>query len=383
MIEKAWNPDSVRDRILLGAVRQRRPLSGTLEVTCRCNFRCAMCYVRMSDARAKEFGRMRTPEEWLDMAGQMLDAGVLYLTLTGGECTLYPGFERLYEALCRMGFMVSVMSNAAAFTDAVRDVFRRYPPHSAGITLYGGSAETYAAVTGDPGGLDRALDNIRFLRSLGVPVSVNFTMIRRSALDYPLVSRLCGGLGLPLTLCTDITPHRYGPSFSDALQCRLSPAERAAVACHPPEEVALALENARELEKELAGFRMPAAPPEDLPPEQDTCVGAVTGCTILWNGEMYTCVSMAGYRRIDPFEIGFEAAWAQMKAEQEMTFRRPSACQVCSMAPDCLHNCAGRRFEGTGSPREPDPYTCQYTYLLRLYRAGRGRTDLPQAPGCT
>lgn len=382
MRQKTWDLSRVSDRIKLNAIRQQRPLSCTMELTCHCNFHCSMCYVRMSDAQAKPYGRMRTVEEWLGMARQMLDAGVLNLTLTGGECTQYPGFVQLYEGLCRMGFLVGIMSNAGAYTDAVRDVFRRYPPQHAGITLYGGSSETYAAVTGDPRGLERALGNIRFLQSLGVPVNLNFTMTRRNVLDYPKIDRLSRELQLPLTLITDLTGHQREASFSDALQSRLSPAQRACVACHPPEEIALAMANAEELEKELANFRMPAPPVEAMEPELDGCIGSYTGCAIYWNGEMGTCISSNGYHNVHPFDIGFEAAWAQLKVEHQETFRRPATCQACSMAPDCLHNCAARRFEGTGSPHEPDPYTCQYTYLLRLYRARHEGTEEPQTPGC-
>ena len=97
---------------------------------------------------------------------------------------------------------------------------------------------------------------------------------------------------------------------------------------------------------------------------------------------MNTCISMNGHGNAHPFETGFEAAWAQLKAQQDETFRRPAACQACGMQEDCLHNCAGRRFEGTGSPHGPDPYTCQYTYLLRLYKARRNGADVPPSPAC-
>lgn len=382
MIEKTWNPDSIRDRILLKAIQRRRPLSCTMELTYRCNFRCRMCYIRMTDAQAAPFGRMRTVEEWLDMARQLVAAGVLNLTLTGGECTQYPGFKRLYEQLSQMGFRITLMSNAGAYTESVRDVFRRFPPASVGITLYGGSGETYEAVTGDPKGFERTVENICFFRSIRVPVGLNFTVIRQNVKDYPKVGQLCKDLHFPYTLITDITPHHYIAAQSDALQCRLTPAERACIACHPPEEAMSAMENAKALEKELAGFRMPEASKEEILPEADACIGSSTGCAIYWNGEMGTCISLRGYRNVKPFETGFEAAWEQLKAIQDETFSRPAGCRVCGMKNDCMHNCAGRRFEGTGSPKEPDPYICRYTYLLRLYKARRNGTVLPDKPDC-
>lgn len=382
MIEKAWDSNRITDRIQLRAIQQRRPLSCTMELTYRCNFRCRMCYVRMTDTQAAPYGRMRTVEEWLEMARQMRDAGVLYLTLTGGECTQYPGFVQLYEQLVQMGFRITVMTNAGAYTDSIRDVFRRYPPANVGITLYGGSNETYESVTGDPKGFEKVVENIRFFRSIRVPVGLNFTMIRQNVLDYPKIGALCRDLACPFTLITDITGHRHDVSFSDALNCRLTPAERACIACHVPEEAVRAMEEAGELEKELVDFRMPEVPDKTDPTIQDSCIGSCTGCAIYWNGEMQTCISLNGHHNVKPFEIGFEAAWAQLKAEQDKTFQRPAACQACSMAKDCLHNCAGRRFEGTGSPHEPDPYTCQYTYLLGKYREKQKVTDVPQSPEC-
>ena len=382
MIEKVWNPDSIRDQIQLRAIQKRRPLSCTMELTYRCNFHCKMCYIRMTDEQAAPYGRLRTVEEWLDMARQMYKAGVLNLTLTGGECTTYPGFERLYEQLARMGFRIAVMSNAGAYTDAIQEVFRRYPPNNVGITLYGGSNETYAAVTGDPKGFDKAVENIRFFQSIRVPVALNFTMIRQNVMDYPKIGKLCKELGLPYTLITDITGHRHDISLSDALECRLTPAERVCIGCHSPEEASVAMENAKELEKELADFCIPEVQQMQDYSVQDACIGASTGCAIYWNGEMQTCISLNGYHNVNPFETGFEAAWSQLKAEQEKTFCRPAQCQVCSMAADCAHNCTGRRFEGTGSPYEPDPYTCQYTYLLRKFKEKQKVSDVTQSPEC-
>lgn len=368
MIEKQWDADRIRDRLQMRAVQARRPLTCILELTYRCNFCCRMCYVRMSDLQAAQYGRMRTVDEWTGMAKQLYRAGVLYLTLTGGECTQYPGFETLYEQLSRMGFYISIMSNAGAYSDSIRELFRRYPPYHASITLYGGCNDTYRVVTGDPEGFGKTAENIRFFQSIGVPVSINFTVIRQNVRDYPKIGEFCGKLGLSYTLATDITGHMRDVRFSTALEDRLSPAQRACLACHPPSEVETALENAKKLERELEHFQMPEPPSGEQPTEMDSCIGSFSGCAISWNGDMQTCISMNGFQSVKPFETGFETAWSQLQAAREELFRRPGVCQVCDMAQDCIHNCAGRRYEGTGSLQTPDPYTCQYTYLLRIYR---------------
>ena len=377
MIQKVWDLDKITDRLLLQAIKNKRPLSCMLELTYRCNFRCKMCYIHMTDSQAAPFGRMRTVEEWLDMAGQLYKAGVLYLTLTGGECTAYPGFVRLYEELSKMGFFITVMSNAGGYNDTIRDVFRRFPPRHVSITLYGASNETYKAVTGDPSGYDKTLSNIEFFRSIGVPVNLNFTMIRQNVMDYPKIGKLCASFGIPFTMTSDITGHRYCAAFSDAFGCRLSPAQRACVAVNHPEDVALALNEAgsvvsEELELDTAKDN----------PEFDYCIGAFTGCAIAWNGDMNYCMSFMGNSNVKPFEIGFEAAWALLKERQEDTFRTPAKCLSCSMYSECPQNCAGRRFEGTGDPGTQDPYTCQYAKILKSLKNTRENAIIPDTPKC-
>ena len=370
MLNYQFDLTRLKDKLQMQAVRQRRPLSCILELTYRCNFRCRMCYIRMEDAQAQAFGRMRTVEEWLDMARQLHEAGVLYLTLTGGECTVYPGFVRLYRALSEMGFFVSVMTNAAALTEEVRAVFTEYPPRSVSVTLYGASNETYAAVTGDPRGFDRTLDGIAFLRSLGIPVGLNFTMVKQNVLDYPKVGALCASLGLPYTLITDITPHNRDASFSDALNCRLTPAERACVACYPPAAVAEALEEAKTLEGTFSAALMPQPTEED--PGIQACIGSYSAAAIYWNGEMNTCISLGGSPGYRPFEVGFEAAWRQLQADHAERFRRPPVCVVCPVKEQCVHSCAARNFEATGDPSVPDLYTCEYVWHLVHCREKHG-----------
>ena len=57
----------------------RHPLSGTFELTGRCNLSCKMCLVRVDRKRMAELNlRERTGEEWIDMARQAAAAGTIY-----------------------------------------------------------------------------------------------------------------------------------------------------------------------------------------------------------------------------------------------------------------------------------------------------------------
>ena len=73
------------------------PLSGTFELTARCNLDCRMCYIhkRANDAEAR--AGERTAARWLELAKECQEAGTLLLLLTGGEPFLRPDFRKIYS----------------------------------------------------------------------------------------------------------------------------------------------------------------------------------------------------------------------------------------------------------------------------------------------
>ena len=88
------------------------PLSGTFELSPVCNFSCKMCYVRKTSDQIKKEGKcLRDWTEWLELAKQCREAGMLYLLITGGEPFIYPHFKELYGALHSMGFLISINTN--------------------------------------------------------------------------------------------------------------------------------------------------------------------------------------------------------------------------------------------------------------------------------
>ena len=97
------------------AYANKIPFKGVFELTARCNFNCNMCYVHLTEPQIKNIGKELSNEQWLDIARQARDAGMLHLTLTGGEVFVRPGFRELYEQLSQMGFLIEifVMQSAA------------------------------------------------------------------------------------------------------------------------------------------------------------------------------------------------------------------------------------------------------------------------------
>ncbi|MBQ7099094.1 MAG: hypothetical protein IJO05_05185 [Oscillospiraceae bacterium] len=54
------------------------PVSGSFELTARCNFRCPMCYVHMDQEQIDSRGRELTAQQWIALAQEAADQGMTF-----------------------------------------------------------------------------------------------------------------------------------------------------------------------------------------------------------------------------------------------------------------------------------------------------------------
>ena len=87
------------------AARLNIPLGVHLDVTYRCNERCVHCYLDHDDN-----GEMRY-EEIHDLLGQMAAAGVLFLTISGGEPLLRKDLFAIIRRARELTFSVKLKTN--------------------------------------------------------------------------------------------------------------------------------------------------------------------------------------------------------------------------------------------------------------------------------
>ena len=72
------------------------PISGTFELTPRCNFNCKMCYIHENCNTKKSELSL---EQWLEIAKKAKEAGTLFLLLTGGEAMVLYLMKKLLSVL--------------------------------------------------------------------------------------------------------------------------------------------------------------------------------------------------------------------------------------------------------------------------------------------
>lgn len=354
----------------------RYPMAGTFELTARCNLHCKMCFVRTDEEAIRRSGkRERTAAEWIDMAEQIARAGTLQLLLTGGEVTLRPDFPEIYEAIARMGFVLTVYTNATMITDRVMDVFRRLPPHRIGVTMYGASNETYEKLCGDPKGYDHFLSGLERLQELPSLLDMRTTIVRDNRQD--------------LEAMAEFTRSRFGPEKTLHLSAHVYPGTRGAVA--DPRAVRLPAEEMlcigypilaalkkdadsgkldlsipvlgdvlRKLEEELQR-RKPAPDGGYL---FQNCGAGLRSYYISWSGDMYAC-GMLPKGCTHPFEEGFDQAWAELPMQYPPA-RLNEKCRTCRYLPYC-ENCPAQRILETGAWDGAPEYACDTAKANRAF----------------
>ncbi len=358
------------NRLRVEAGKRRIPLIGAFELTARCNLSCNLCFIRRDAADSDSAALESNATDWIELAEQARRAGMLFLLLTGGEPLLRPDFRDIYTALSRMGFIITLYTNATLIDERAGREFARLPPAKAVVTLYGASAETYGRVCGNPGAFAKAIAGIRRLVAAGVHTRVRATIGKDNAGDLDALERLAFELtGVPgIETSMLLTPPVRG-ACTRAIERRLSPEELMALefrggAAEPDPGV----EGEAASESRISGAidRRQAESPDyaALPPMY--CSGGRSSFWIGWDGRMLPCALMDRPFSL-PFSEGFAPAWQRLAVETDLI---PGAaeCGRCEHREHCAV-CPGRLQAETGSFTTVAPYLCEMARLLHERQA--------------
>lgn len=353
------------ERMLLEQAKQTHtPANGSIELLPLCNMNCDMCYVRMSKEEMEAKGRLRTADEWLEIGGQMKDAGVLFLLLTGGEPFLYPDFRRLYLGLREMGMIITINTNGTLIDEELAAFLGKYKPRRVNITLYGTDEETYTNLCHYPGGYEKTLRGIRLLREHGVDVKVGGSLARANRGDLDKLLDVQDELGIPVRVDTYMMPATRERELPYNMQSRLDPEEAAQARIHAlKREMGTALfpQYVRQ-----AVYRADHPEPAKAESGHMSCMAGQCSFTINWQGEMRPCVILSE-PAASVFEVGFEAAWKYIVEETQKILLN-AKCSTCHLRHLC-RTCAASALLETGSYDKVPDYMCRYAReSLRILR---------------
>ena len=311
---------------------KRVPISGSIEVTQRCNNQCVHCYNNLpaGDRRARE--KELTLEEHCRILDEITAAGCLWLLMTGGEPFVRHDFLEIYDYAKHKGLLVTLFTNGTLITPAVADYLAHFPPFSIEITLYGSTQKTYESITGIKGSYDRCLNGIHLLMDRNLPLKLKTMVITRNRHEIADMKRFVEDeLGLEFKFDAMINPRR--DCSQSPLDVRLSPAEVVGLDLQDSERVA-------EWQRFAEQFNKPVFPMERAD-NLYLCGGAYNSFAIDPYGLLTACVlsSDGAYDlRQGSFRQGWEEYLFDVRQKKITRKTKCTACQIKSMCGMCPAN---------------------------------------------
>jgi radical SAM protein with 4Fe4S-binding SPASM domain len=332
------------------AMRLGVPFNVHLDVTYRCNERCVHCYLDHDD-----HGEM-TLEEIKTLLDQLAEAGVFFLTLSGGEVLMRMDFFDILRHARKLMFNVKVKTNAFMIREKEADLFRELGVQAVQISIYSHRPEIHDAITKLPGSLKRSVAAIRFLKSRGLNVTMANVLMRQNLSDYAGVKALAGEFGVQVTTDPTITPKMDGDRSILGMGLRST-------------ELNDVFRDAN-LVGNVDEFCAPPPPADEATLEGVPCSAGHTYCYISPYGDVYPCVQF-------PLPCGnvrkqqFLDIWRQSKQLNEVRSIRARdlpTCSSCSHVGSCTR-CPGLAYM-EGNMRGPSSLDCEKSFA---------RTGIPSA----
>src|SRR3989442_1687737 len=117
------------------------PMGVHLDITYRCNERCVHCYLDHDDAGEMSFVEIG------HLLGEMAEAGVFQLTISGGEPLLRKDFFAIVRRARDLAFNVKLKTNGVLIGEAEATALRELYLDSVQISIYSHRAEVHDGIT--------------------------------------------------------------------------------------------------------------------------------------------------------------------------------------------------------------------------------------------
>lgn len=356
----------VRRYLYQKAARNRIPISGTFELTPRCNMNCRMCYIRMSEEEMCSRGREYTADEWVRMGQICAERGMLFLLITGGEPFLRKDFRKIYTELKKLGLLISINTNGTLIDQETVEWLKQDPPAKLNITLYGGGNETYKKLCGHPTGYDAATKAIDMLNEAGIFMNINASFTKYNLDDLEEIYAFGKSRGIQVNGATYMFPPvRSAREGVPNEEVRFTPEEagkaraRSELCSMENEEL---INKLRALHEGRNEFMKEDEECERCPDEKMGCMAGRCSFWITWDGRMTPC-GMMNEPVVHPFEDGFDVTWKEI-ANKTDEILLPPECRNCKKRFACMICGALAVAEGHGCSYKKPEYLCRQTEVF-------------------
>jgi len=332
------------------ALQMGIPISVHLDVTYRCNERCEHCYLDHDDK-----GELTT-QEIKTLLDQLAEAGVFFLTLSGGEVFMRRDFLELIAYARNLQFNVKIKTNGVMIRDREAQRLRELGVEEIQISIYSHRPEVHDAITKLPGSLKRSLDAVKFLKSYGLKVVVSNVLMKANRIDQQATHDMVKNLGVSYALDPTVTPMMDGNT--NVLDLRVDA------------EVLREVFNDSTLVGNVEEFCAPPVPVDGDVLEGYSCSAGLNSCYVSPYGDVFPCVQFplptGNIRRQNFADIWYQSP--QMNEVRSIRIKDLPVCSTCTHAGSCTR-CPGLAYM-EGTMRGPSTADCEKSFH---------RTGIPSA----
>jgi radical SAM protein with 4Fe4S-binding SPASM domain len=330
-------------RLTKACAPARVPLSGSIEITFRCNLRCVHCYVPDFSG----VGEMST-DEIRRILDEIADEGCLWLLLTGGEILTRRDFPEIYLHAKRCGFLITLFSNGTLLDRRIADLLAEYRPFGIEFTLYGLSDETYLETTGFPGRFTRVRSAIDLLLERKLPLTLKAVAMSPLADEIASMRAFADSLGVPF---------RYDAIIHGRLDGSMAPTQARSA---PHVVVGYDARDPKRLEEWLRFYR-DFVRTSSASPYLMSCGAGVNAFHIDPKGTLLSCEALP-LNRYDLRSGSFHEGWYGIVGDIRKRLASPeNVCTSCELKSMC-DRCPATATLETGSPDGWIPYYCEVTH---------------------
>lgn len=160
----------------------RIPLSGSIDITYRCNNNCRHCWINIP-AGSPEEQKELTLDEIMEIVDEARKMGCSKWFMSGGEPMLRPDFGEIFDYITYRSAHYSLNTNGTLITPEIARLLKRKGAKM--VVLYGATGDVHDHITRNPGSFEAAMQGLAYLRESGagfivqiIPMKDNYHQFR-------------------------------------------------------------------------------------------------------------------------------------------------------------------------------------------------------------
>lgn len=325
------------------------PLFVSLEITLKCNLKCAHCYnfdrsePKSQVKHSSRFKKELEPDEVYRILDELAAEGTLMIAFTGGEAITHPHLSEFVQYARKLHFGIRLKSNATLLSPAKARELAKSGVTEIDISLYGSNPKSHDQLTTVPGSFHRTLRGIRAALDAHIRPRLSIIVHRANYQEVDEMIHLAREWGISYGISTDLSA-RYDGSKTSQIH-RLN-------------------------REELKKFYMNSAQDQlqaSYHAQGDIrCSCARSVCGINAVGDVYPCIGSPIYSG-NIREKSFHEIWknsVQLNRIRQLELQDFKSCEPCSLRKYCQRS-SGSTYVNTGHYTGADPWSCMEASVIQ------------------